>query len=112
MPDLPYSACSSYKILIAEYNLEKEFLMSPIIFFRAPVCEEIINCRGDHVRLAVRVKVYPYPESTCATWVMFACKYKSILWYALLVLKPQWYIIPLGNVYGREIDTDAKDGSD
>ena len=47
---------------------------------RAPVCEEIINCRGDQVRLAVRVRVFPYPESTCATWIMFACKYKSVLW--------------------------------
>jgi len=44
------------------------------------VCEEIIHCRGDHVRMAVRVKVYPYPESACATWIMFACKYKSIVW--------------------------------
>ncbi|KAK3086421.1 hypothetical protein FSP39_018251 [Pinctada imbricata] len=42
-------------------------------------CEEIINCRGDHVRLGVRVKVFSYPESACATWIMFACKYKSIL---------------------------------
>ena len=46
---------------------------------RAPVCEEIINCRGDQVRLALRVRVFPYPESACATWVMFACKYKSVL---------------------------------
>lgn len=46
---------------------------------RSPVCEEIINCRGDHVRLGVRVKVYPYPENALATWIMFACKYKSVL---------------------------------
>ncbi|XP_077982929.1 centrosomal protein of 76 kDa-like [Glandiceps talaboti] len=46
---------------------------------RSPVCEEIINCRGDHVRIAVRVRVFTYPESACAVWVMFACKYKSIL---------------------------------
>lgn len=46
---------------------------------RSPVCEEIINCRGDHVRLGVRVKVYPYPENAIATWIMFACKYKSVL---------------------------------
>lgn len=46
---------------------------------KSPVCEEIINCRGDHVRLAVRVRVFTYPESACATWIMFACKYKSVL---------------------------------
>ncbi|XP_052230366.1 centrosomal protein of 76 kDa-like [Dreissena polymorpha] len=42
-------------------------------------CEPIIHCRGDHVRMAVRVLVRPYPESTCATWIMFACKYKCIV---------------------------------
>ncbi|XP_071957356.1 centrosomal protein of 76 kDa-like [Antedon mediterranea] len=46
---------------------------------RSQVCEDIICCRGDHVRLAVRVRVFTYPESACATWVMFACKYKSVL---------------------------------
>ncbi|XP_041454827.1 centrosomal protein of 76 kDa-like [Lytechinus variegatus] len=46
---------------------------------RSPVCEEIICCRGDHVRLAVRVRTFTYPESACAVWVMFACKYKSVL---------------------------------
>ncbi|XP_033119568.1 centrosomal protein of 76 kDa-like [Anneissia japonica] len=46
---------------------------------RSQVCENIVCCRGDHVRLAVRVRVFTYPESACATWVMFACKYKSIL---------------------------------
>ncbi|XP_062896947.1 centrosomal protein of 76 kDa isoform X2 [Mobula hypostoma] len=46
---------------------------------RSPFCEEIICCRGDQVRLAVRVRVYPYPESACAVWIMFACKYRSVL---------------------------------
>ncbi|CAB3981640.1 Centrosomal of 76 kDa [Paramuricea clavata] len=46
---------------------------------RSPVCEEIIRCQGDHVRHALRVRVYPYPESTCAVWIMFACKYRSVL---------------------------------
>ncbi|KAK6186561.1 hypothetical protein SNE40_008576 [Patella caerulea] len=43
------------------------------------VCNEILNCRGDQVRLGVRVRVFAYPESACATWIMFACKYKSVL---------------------------------
>ncbi|CAH3025955.1 unnamed protein product [Porites evermanni] len=46
---------------------------------RSPVCEEIICCRGDHVRLAVRVRVFTYPESACAVWIMFAVRYRSIL---------------------------------
>lgn len=47
--------------------------------YRASRCEEIINCRGDQVRLGLRVRVFPYPEAACATWLMFACKYKSVL---------------------------------
>ncbi|XP_019380599.1 PREDICTED: centrosomal protein of 76 kDa isoform X2 [Gavialis gangeticus] len=46
---------------------------------RSPFCEELICCRGDQVRLAVRVRVFAYPESACAVWIMFACKYRSVL---------------------------------
>lgn len=46
---------------------------------RSPFCQEIVCCRGDHVRLAVRVRVYSYPENACAVWLMFACKYRSVL---------------------------------
>ncbi|XP_026781878.3 centrosomal protein of 76 kDa isoform X1 [Pangasianodon hypophthalmus] len=46
---------------------------------RSPFCEEVVSCRGDHVRLAVRVRVFPYLESACAVWIMFACKYRSVL---------------------------------
>uniref|UniRef100_A0A8C7YYD1 Centrosomal protein of 76 kDa n=1 Tax=Oryzias sinensis TaxID=183150 RepID=A0A8C7YYD1_9TELE len=46
---------------------------------RSPFCEEIICCRGDSVRLAVRVWVFVYPENACAVWLMFACKYRSVL---------------------------------
>lgn len=63
--------------------LWKYFLTAPFLFFfffRSPVCDEIINCRGDQVRLAIRVRVYAYPEAACATWIMFACKYKSVVW--------------------------------
>ncbi|XP_047293764.1 centrosomal protein of 76 kDa isoform X5 [Homo sapiens] len=44
---------------------------------RSPFCEEIICCRGDQVRLAVRVRVFTYPESACAVWIMFACECAS-----------------------------------
>jgi centrosomal protein CEP76 len=46
---------------------------------KSSICEEIITCRGDQVKLAIRAKVYTYPESTIATWVMFACRYKIIV---------------------------------
>ncbi|XP_062848310.1 centrosomal protein of 76 kDa [Trichomycterus rosablanca] len=46
---------------------------------RSPFCEEVVCCRGDHVRLAVRVRVFAYCESACAVWIMFACKYKLVL---------------------------------
>ncbi|KAM4687677.1 centrosomal protein of 76 kDa [Discoglossus pictus] len=46
---------------------------------RSPFCDEIISCRGDQMRLAVRVRVFTYPESACAVWIMFACKYRSVL---------------------------------
>lgn len=44
-----------------------------------PLCEEIVKVRGDQVRLAVRVKVFAYPEAVLAVWVMFACCYKLII---------------------------------
>ncbi|CAI5779770.1 Centrosomal protein of 76 kDa [Podarcis lilfordi] len=46
---------------------------------RSPFCDEILCCRGDQVRLAVRVRVFTYPESACAVWIMFACKYRCVL---------------------------------
>ncbi|CAG5134305.1 unnamed protein product [Candidula unifasciata] len=64
-----------YPIQFTHRNARKAFTTC----LRSPVCDEIINCRGDQVKLAVRVRVYPYPESACATWLMFACKYKSIV---------------------------------
>lgn len=50
-----------------------------VLLFRYPICEEIVRCRGDSVRLALRVRVFVYPEDTCAVWLMFACKYRSVL---------------------------------
>ncbi|XP_040209863.1 centrosomal protein of 76 kDa [Rana temporaria] len=46
---------------------------------RSPFCEEIISCRGDQMRIAVRARIFTYPESACAVWIMFACKYRSVL---------------------------------
>lgn len=46
---------------------------------KSSICEEIITCRGDQVKLALRVKVNTYPESAIATWIMLACRYKIVV---------------------------------
>ena len=46
---------------------------------KSQVCTDILSCRGDQVRMAVRTKLCDYPEGVCAVWVMFAVKYKSVL---------------------------------
>ncbi|KAF6777525.1 hypothetical protein AHF37_02421 [Paragonimus kellicotti] len=45
---------------------------------RARLCREILTCRGESVRLGLRVRVYSYAEEATVTWVMFACVYKPI----------------------------------
>lgn len=42
-------------------------------------CLEIINCRGDSMKLAIRVKLFVFPEDVCAVWVMYACTYRCVL---------------------------------
>ena len=46
---------------------------------RSLVCSEILNCRGDNVQHAMRVRITCYPEDLCAVWVMLAVKYTSIV---------------------------------
>ncbi|GAB1597412.1 centrosomal protein of 76 kDa-like [Argonauta hians] len=46
---------------------------------KSSVCQDIITCRGDKVRLSVRVCVFPYPENVYATWAMFACVFQKII---------------------------------
>ncbi|XP_014670926.1 PREDICTED: centrosomal protein of 76 kDa-like [Priapulus caudatus] len=46
---------------------------------KAEKCQEVVSCRGDHVRLAIRVRVFSYPEDVCAVWVMYACTYRSVV---------------------------------
>ncbi|KAK2191243.1 hypothetical protein NP493_55g07029 [Ridgeia piscesae] len=64
-----------YPIQFVHRNARRAFAAC----LKSPIFEEIVNCRGDHVRLAVRVRVFMYPESACATWMMFACKYRCVL---------------------------------
>ncbi|EDV29045.1 uncharacterized protein TRIADDRAFT_18537 [Trichoplax adhaerens] len=46
---------------------------------KSPVCEEILGCRGDLVRLALRVRIFTYAEDVSAVWIMFAVTYRSVL---------------------------------
>ncbi len=46
---------------------------------KSSICQQIVSCRGDFVRLALRARVYSVAESVCATWIMVACTYKSAL---------------------------------
>ena len=55
------------------------FCLCSSLISRSPVCVEILSCKGDHVRMAVRVKIFVYPEDVCAVWLMFAVKYRSIV---------------------------------
>nr|CAB3230038.1 centrosomal protein of 76 kDa-like [Phallusia mammillata] len=46
---------------------------------RNSVCTEILNCRGDQVRHSLRVVVSVLPDDVLVAWVMFACRYQSVL---------------------------------
>ena len=65
----------AFPIQFIHKNARKAFISC----LKSPICEEILCCRGDQVKLALRVRVFTYPESAIATWVMFACRYKVIV---------------------------------
>lgn len=44
----------------------------------AAVAKDIMGTRGDAVALAVRCRVFPYPEDTNAAWVMIGVKYRPV----------------------------------
>jgi hypothetical protein len=43
---------------------------------KSNVALDILQARGEHVRLAVRCKVVNYPDDVRAVWVMVAVKFK------------------------------------
>lgn len=45
---------------------------------QSQVARDILETRGDTVRLVVRVKVVAYPEETFVAWVMLAVRYRAI----------------------------------
>uniref|UniRef100_A0A7S2S781 CEP76 C2 domain-containing protein n=1 Tax=Mucochytrium quahogii TaxID=96639 RepID=A0A7S2S781_9STRA len=42
-----------------------------------PVPKDIIQTRADHCHLALRVRVFAFPDSIYAVWVMFAVRYRG-----------------------------------
>ena len=44
----------------------------------APVCEDILKTRGDHVNFGIKVKIFPYPENYHSVWVVAAVRYLDL----------------------------------
>ena len=65
----------AFPIQFVHRNARKVFAS----MLKTAVGEEIIMCRGDQVKIALRVRIFPYPESTIVTWVMIACRYKIVV---------------------------------
>ena len=65
----------AFPIQLVHRNARKAFAA----MLKAPVCSDIVACKGDQVKMAIRVRIFTYPENTVATWIMLACRYKLIL---------------------------------
>ncbi|GAA48487.1 centrosomal protein of 76 kDa [Clonorchis sinensis] len=65
----------AYPIQVLHTN-PKRILQTSV---RSRLCRDILTCHGIDVRLGLCVLVYSYAEEATATWVMFACIYKSAL---------------------------------
>ncbi|CAH8487477.1 unnamed protein product [Schistosoma bovis] len=46
---------------------------------RSQLCRDILSCRGDHVQLALGLRIITYAENAMITWIIFACSYKSVI---------------------------------
>lgn len=44
-------------------------------FLTAKVSLNILQCQGDQVRFALRVRIFPYPDNAHAVWAMLACHF-------------------------------------
>ncbi|CAE1331351.1 CEP76 [Acanthosepion pharaonis] len=63
------------------FPIQQKHLNMHLLFkesMKSSKCQQIIQCRGDNVRHAVSVCVFPYPEDVCATWTMYACIYHRV----------------------------------
>jgi centrosomal protein CEP76 len=75
------------KLIVPEGHFFKAFPIQTIslnakknltLCLKSTTCEEIIFCKGDQVKLALTIRVFSYPESAIATWIMIACIYKAV----------------------------------
>ena len=44
----------------------------------SPSAQEVLLTRGDHLKFALRARVYPYAEDTVAVWVMICAIYENV----------------------------------
>lgn len=64
-----------FKALPVQFtHMDPEKIMHHL--YNHKVGKEVLTCRGDQVRHALRVKIVPYPENVCAVWVMFAVRHR------------------------------------
>lgn len=45
---------------------------------RDKICNDIIECVGDHVRFALRIRIFAYAEDAFSVWCMLAVKFRSV----------------------------------
>ena len=48
-----------------------------LYLLKAKIGISILECRGDHVRHALRCKIYAYPENTTSVWICLASTHVS-----------------------------------
>ncbi|CAH8449219.1 unnamed protein product [Dicrocoelium dendriticum] len=65
------STFKAYPLQLLHANPKRIFTTS----LRSRLCRDILTCRGEQVRLALRVRIYSYAEEAIVTWVIFACVY-------------------------------------
>ena len=46
---------------------------------QSPVALGIVQCTGERVRLALRLRVFVYPDDVCAVWAMLASTHRPSL---------------------------------
>ncbi|KAG1656157.1 Centrosomal protein [Nymphon striatum] len=59
----------------------KNFTFSPLCNrnSKSTQCKDIVDCKGDGVKLAIGASVYSYAENVTSVWVMFSATYMSVV---------------------------------
>ena len=43
---------------------------------KSPVALSIMQCAADQARLALRLRIFVYPDDVCAVWLMIASRHR------------------------------------